>query len=363
VQIGEDLQALSQGGEDHLRLIIDTIPAMAWSLTPEGVVDFVNQRWLDYTGLSREQAIEGPTRTMHPQDVPAAIEKWLEHKAAGTAFEDELRLRRADGEYRWFLIRTVPLRDKQGSIIKWYGTSTDIEDHKRASDALRESGVQLQALTRRLVELQESERKDLARELHDRVGQTLTALNINLAILADGLSRDDAGMRSRVQDSAALVKAAMQTIGNVASDLHPPMLDEYGLRPALGWYAEQFSARTGIAVSVRADPPEARAAADVEIALFRIAQEALNNVAKHAGAKTVVIALECPGADYVMSVRDDGVGFGAVEGPSEPHPKLGMVTMRERAQAVGGRLRMEALPGRGTLLTVTVPKSSGLAAP
>jgi PAS domain S-box-containing protein len=123
--------------EDRLRLVIDTIPAMAWSVLPDGTVDFLNQRWLDYTGLSLEQYLEAPTRPIHPEDVSRVLEKWVANKAIGEGYEDEMRLRRADGEYRWFLIRTVPLRDEQGNIVNWYGTSTDIEDRKRAEDTLR----------------------------------------------------------------------------------------------------------------------------------------------------------------------------------------------------------------------------------
>ena len=118
--------------DEVLRLVIDTIPTMAWTVRPDGAVDFVNQRWLDYTGLSFEEEIEEPTRAVHPEDLQRVMEKWLAHMAAGESFEDEMRLRQADGEYRWFLIRTVPLRDEQKNIVKWYGTSIDIEDRKRA---------------------------------------------------------------------------------------------------------------------------------------------------------------------------------------------------------------------------------------
>src|ERR1700688_2751461 len=133
--------------EDGLRIVIDTIPARAWSVLPDGALDFVNQRWLEYTGLSLEEAIDEPTRTMHPDDLPRAMQKWSVDMAAGDPYEDEMRLRRADGEYRWFLVRTVPLRDEQGNIVKWYGTSTDIEDRKRAEDALRDAASQLEALS------------------------------------------------------------------------------------------------------------------------------------------------------------------------------------------------------------------------
>ena len=123
--------------EDRIRLIIDTIPTMAWSLRPDGVLDFLNQRWLDYTGLSLQEAIEEPTRTVHPEDLPRVMEKWLAVKDTSEAYEDEMRLRRADGEYRWFLIRIAPLLDEQGNLLKRYGVSIDIEDRKRAEDSLQ----------------------------------------------------------------------------------------------------------------------------------------------------------------------------------------------------------------------------------
>ena len=123
--------------EDRLRLVIDTIPAMAWSVLPDGAVDFLNQRWLDYAGVSLEKYLEAPMSVIHPDDTPRVLQKWRAAMAAGEPYEDEMRLRRADGQYRWFLVRTVPLRDEQGSIVKWYGTSTDIEERKQAEDTLR----------------------------------------------------------------------------------------------------------------------------------------------------------------------------------------------------------------------------------
>src|SRR5882762_8007976 len=138
-RMAEKIQALTRQKEDHLRLVIDTIPTIAWSVGPDGTVDFVNQRWLEYTGLSSEEALDEAIHTVHPEDLPRVMEKWSVDMVAGEPYEGEMRLRRADGEYRWFLNRTVPLRDAQGKIAKWYGTATDIEDRKQAENALRES--------------------------------------------------------------------------------------------------------------------------------------------------------------------------------------------------------------------------------
>jgi PAS domain S-box-containing protein len=146
-----------QRSEDRLRLVIDTIPTMVWSVLPDGAIDLVNQRWLDYTGFSFEKALKEGNHIVHPDDLPGILEKWSVDKAAGNPCEYELRLRRADGEYRWFLVRTVPLRDRQGNIVKWYGTSFDIEDRKRAEDTLRRNQAFFVAEAQRIGRLLETQ--------------------------------------------------------------------------------------------------------------------------------------------------------------------------------------------------------------
>src|SRR5258706_4645948 len=133
--------------EERFRQIINTVPTMVWSLRSDGVLDFINQPWLDYTGLTFEEALQQQTDVMHPDDLERALDTWRKDFEAGRASEDEMRLRRAGGEYRWFLIRTVPLRDETGNIAHWYGTSTDIEDRKRAEDNLKVTSEQLRALS------------------------------------------------------------------------------------------------------------------------------------------------------------------------------------------------------------------------
>jgi two-component system sensor histidine kinase UhpB len=224
------------------------------------------------------------------------------------------------------------------------------------TSALRDAASELEALSRRLVELQEFERKELARELHDRVGQSLTALNINLNIIGSALpSQASDELRARLADSEALLESTTAVIGNVMAELHPPMLDDQGLMLALEWYARQFSARTGISVTVRGLDSSQRPAPKMEIALFRIAQEALNNVAKHAEAGQVEITLSRVDREYVMTVQDDGIGFDAAEERAGRRPALGMITMRERSLAVGGRLEVRTLARGGARVTVRVP--------
>src|SRR5467141_5279295 len=139
-----DLYATLQSSEDRLRRVIDTIPAHVWSTRPDGSVDFINQRWLESTGLSVQDALGWDwASVVHPEDLARFVAEWRAALAAGEPMESEARLRRADGDYRWWLIRNVPLRDELGNVIKWYGTSIDIEDRKRAEEALRQAQTDL----------------------------------------------------------------------------------------------------------------------------------------------------------------------------------------------------------------------------
>jgi PAS domain S-box-containing protein len=144
-----DLYAVLQSSEDRLRLVIDTIPAQVWSTAPDGSVDFINRRWLESTGLSAETTVGWNwSSAVHPDDLTKFVDALHRALAAGEPMESEARLRQADGKYRWFLIRNVPLRDELGNIVNWYGTSIDIEDRKQAEDALRQAQADLAHVNR-----------------------------------------------------------------------------------------------------------------------------------------------------------------------------------------------------------------------
>jgi PAS domain S-box-containing protein len=293
---------------------------------------------------------------VHPDDRARVLRANAEARSSGKPFEVEYRIKTRGGQLKHIREVGYVRKDARGDISGLFGTAQDITEHKFAENALRDSGVQLHALSRRLVTLQEFERRELARELHDRVGQNLTALNINLTILRTTLpSQASVELRDRLADSETLIELTTEAIRHVLTELRPPMLDDQGLLPALDWYAREISARTGVAVAVRNLESAERPTPEVEIALFRIAQEALNNVVKHAQASRVEIAFGRFGSEYVMSVQDDGVGFDATEEREAQHAGLGIVTMRERSQAIGGGFEVQTLPGSGTRLTVRVP--------
>ena len=305
-------------------------------------------------GVERERftpSLEGYLERVHPDDREQARATVARALTDGRGFIFDERIVRPDGELRYLRSRGEVLRDDQGRSLKVLGACLDITEQKNSEAALRAAADNLQALTRRLVEAEEAERRRIARELHDRVGQNLSALNINLdlALGAAGASP----LRRRIEDSVSLVDATLQSIESVMAELRPPLLDEYGLGAALGWYAEEFSRRTGIAVALR-DGKDAAAGLRPEaaVALFRIAQEALNNVAKHAGARQVRIEVAGEVEEIVIRVADDGAGFDPAA--AARGKRWGMKTMRERAEAAGGRLEVDSAPGEGTVVRASV---------
>jgi signal transduction histidine kinase len=190
------------------------------------------------------------------------------------------------------------------------------------------------------------------------VGQSLTALGINLNIVQTQMPKEATDLvRSRLDDSLALVEQTTERIRDVMADLRPPVLDDYGLIAALHWYGEQFASRTGIAVDVRGEELNPRLSAEVETVLFRIAQEALTNVTKHAQATKVMMAAKVDDETVRLVVADDGVGFDPTRlSESGERWGWGLLNMTERAEAAGGRCRIESAPTQGTRITVEVPR-------
>jgi two-component system sensor histidine kinase UhpB len=226
----------------------------------------------------------------------------------------------------------------------------EIAERSRMETALRKSEKQLRALAARIQEVQETERKHLAQELHDRVGQSLSALNLNLNIITSQLSNEsNTNIGGRLQDSMSLVEETTVHIRDVMAELHPPVLDDYGLLAALRWYCERFSDRTEIDVDVRGEEPSPRLSLIVESIFFRIAQEALNNVSKHAEASLATVMLEDADDHLRMIVEDNGRGFNFTAlHRSKDLPGWGLTTMKERAAVLGGSVRIESEKGKGT---------------
>ena len=259
----------------------------------------------------------------------------------------ELELRPAGAAPRWVHVLLQP----SGRRVR--GTIMDVSERKHALDAQRAQASQIRELLRRLVSVQEAERRRFSANLHDLVGQSLSVIGLGLETIRSMLpGAASPGAEAAIRDMRQVVSETVGAVREVMSDLRPPLLDDYGLAAALEWYAQQLGARIGLRVAVEGGKLEPRPKPEVEMALFRIAQEALTNVAKHAGASSARVALSCAAGKLVLVVEDDGRGINSTRAANDPAgPGWGMAVMRERAGAVGGAMRVES-PQQGTRIVV-----------
>lgn len=286
----------------------------------------------------------------HPEDRnnDVALHREL---AAGERdhYQIEKRFLRADGVVIWGIVTSSLLKEEDGQTLNFVAQIEDITDRRHLELEREEHADNMARLSRRLVEVQEEERRRLAATVHDLVSPNLAAVKINLGMVESLLSDETAEARARLEDTQALLTDTVSSIRGLTTDLRPVVLDFAGLWPAVDSYAQQFSARTGIAVTLSGEA-QARLPADQESLLFRIVQEAMTNCAKHAQAQNISIELHHDAAHARLSISDDGKGFEP--DPARPPSGLGLLTMRERAEFAGGSFSLESQPGRGTRISV-----------
>lgn len=271
----------------------------------------------------------------------------------------EYRFRVADGSYRWMHDELRLVRDETGKVTEIIGYWADVSRRKLAESLLTQSAADVKVAYRKLAEAQEQERRALARELHDQVGQNLTALNLNLNRLNGELASSlTSAPRERVSDSLALVEDTAQRIRDVMSNLRPPMLDDYGLFATLRWWVYESATRSGISIELTGAEAKPRLPIKQESTLFRVAQEALLNAIKHSGAKRISVTFEAVPGGVRLAISDDGRGLPDAAGIETAGPTWGILSMRERAESIGGSLRVESAgPGTGTRIVVEVVRA------
>ena len=352
----------------QLDAVIKTAPDTIFSCDPDGSRDYTSDRFFAYTGGARSSAsASGWLQYVHPDDVAATSAAWTEAVASGENYEAEYRLRGAQGEYRWFRARAMPIRDDEGAIIKWYGSCSDIQASKIVEQTIRDNAAQLEQLvdertsalrllSGRLMRVQDDERRRLARELHDGLGQDLTAAKMFLDSLIQR-SPGDPEMQNAAE-AARLVERTISSVRSMAHLLHPHLMDEVGLLSALRWYVDGMTKRTGITASLSVSPREfPRLLPEMEIAIFRIVQEALTNVYRHSRATSALVDLVREDSHLLIRIQDDGKGIEEPTAALRPSGiGIGIDAMRQRVKEFGGELRLSnSKPG--TLVEVTMPQN------
>lgn len=285
-------------------------------------------------------------------------ESWAVHNEGvtriletGEPYELEMEFIREDGSHGWLLANAQVIHDDQGAIAKLQGTAQDITERKHIQSELLASRNSLRDMVAHHETACEEERKHLAREVHDELGQLLTALRLDMALLGQQVT-ENTKAQALVEDMRQLVDKMSKVARGVVTTLRPAALDA-GLLPALEWLAQDFSQRTGIQCQLngpRRDPTMRDTLASV---IFRIAQESLTNVARHAGATQVLMTLSQSEHRLTLTVQDNGCGFDMAA--RRPEAGFGLLSMTERAMSLGGQTRIESTPGSGTSITIEVP--------
>ncbi len=326
-------------------------------LDSEGKHLSVNRAYADVLGYHSEDLIARSwTQTVHPEDIQkanAACQRMLREESV----ELEVRAIRNDGSVFWNQLMMVKAADQEGQWIGHFCFIKDISERKHAEESLRQSAHRLQVLSRRVLEVQEQERKHLARELHDEIGQILSTISVTLHTNMEFCSCNS---RTRLEDGVRIVDQAIHQVHNLSLDLRPSMLDDLGLVATIRWHASRQSETGHFTVSFFVESSGERLPADLETACYRVVQEALTNVVRHAHARQVWIEFRQRESDVQLVVRDDGVGFNrdAVQREAARGLSFGVLGMQERVALLGGQMEITSTPGHGTSIQVVFPLTS-----
>ncbi len=313
-------------------------------------------------------------RFVHPDDMPVVgveIRKALETTDPHYSSQLEHRIIYADGATGYITVRIFIVRDDQGRTIKTYGVNQDITERKlaeqaskRAEEQLKSSREQLRALAAHLHRVREEERKRLAREFHDQLGQTLTALKMDLTMLQRQVADKEkelsrTAVNVEIQAMQQIADHAVASIREIMAELRPELLDQLGILPALEFEAESFQGKSGIPCIFTSLIDEIQLDQEKSIALFRIFQEALTNVARHAKATSVRANIRMEGKNLLLEIKDNGVGISP--GVEDAKDSFGIIGMRERALVFGGMFEIRGAKGEGTTIVLRLPLEETLA--
>jgi PAS domain S-box-containing protein len=343
-------EAALRESEERLTLAFAGAQEGVWDWNLETGAVVYSPRWkqmLGYADDEIEPHVSAWERLLHPDD-RALADQLNERIARGDpTYEGEFRLRHKDGHYVNVLSRGYPVRREPGGpVLRIVGTHFDLTERQRA-----EAERARTEMLARLIFAQEDERRRIAREMHDQFGEQLTTLSLRIGALKEAC-RDRPELREQVDALEAVAQQLDRDVDQLVWALRPTALDDLGLRAALANYVQDWSARVGIAARLHTSGlMDERLPSEAETALYRIAQEALTNVARHSRARNVEVILERRPDCVLLVIEDDGVGFDAGEAGTSKQG-FGLLGMQERAVLVGATLELESYAGRGTTILV-----------
>ncbi|MBW1768140.1 MAG: PAS domain S-box protein [Deltaproteobacteria bacterium] len=343
--------------EKKYRLMNENIPVAVYSALPDEFSTnlFISGRIEELTGYSAKEFSEEPklfANIIHPKDKKYLRETIEECSKSPKDFDVEYRIITKENNIKWIRNKANPVVENK-RIVQFDGFMEDITEKKNAENELRESREQLRNLSRYLQSSMENERTRIAREIHDDLGQYLTALKMDLSWFKKRLPKDQAPLQEKEKSMQKTVNTAIESIERIISNLRPGPLDDLGLTAAIEWLIGYFQNQTGIKGRYRFDQEEYMLDGERSIAIYRILQESLTNIARHSNATEVDIELYEDDGSIVLKVTDNGTG---ILKSKALHPEsFGLMGMRERAYLFQGDIKIEGIPDKGTTITASIP--------
>lgn len=339
------------------RALLDNIPDMAWLKDRESRYLAVSAAYLAVLGVPEGEVIGRTPDEIWAPDVAAV---YLRTDRAVLRSGKRRRYEEARpgpaGELRWYDTIKSPIRDEAGRIVGTVGISRDITERKAAEAELIESRAQLRELSGAEQKAREGERARIARELHDELGQTLTAIKMELVWLKDRIPPSPEPLAARFERLIGIVDQSVVDLRRIATELRPLILDELGLPAAIEWLTQSVSERSALPIALAFDRTDEAYDPEVATAAFRIVQEALTNVVRHGGATQAAVRARRAEGVLSIEISDDGRG---VDPSATARGRLGLAGMRERARLAGGSVEIDGAPGRGTTVTLRLPLAGG----
>ena len=337
-------------GADHIyRVFVEQMNEGAAVLSSDHILLHCNGRFASMLGTAMEQVIGASMLSLVRPGDHARLGALL-RRAALKPCRGEIDLQSHEGARMPVRLSLNPL--EQGETQAICLIASDLSEVKNAEQDLRDSSQQLRNLAARLVKIREEERTRIAREIHDELGQSLTAVKMDLAWLSGRLPPGNEQMRTRIFTTMRLADDLIKAVRRISTDLRPGILD-LGLAAAVEWQARDFQLRTGIPCQLQLPPQELVVAPNIATALFRIFQETLTNITRHANATSVEVCMETQGEGMVLRIHDNGQGFDDTNPALSK--SLGLLGMRERAVMLGGQVNVSSTPGQGTSVTAWIP--------
>ncbi len=396
-------QALRES-EARFRTLADNIPQLAWMADQSGHIFWLNQRWVEYTGTGlAEMEGSGWRKLPHPAHAERVIKRLERCFETGETWEDTFPLLASDGTYRWFLCRATPILDVDGSVLRWFGTSTDVTEHLETQEALRQTNErleervrertaeltktvdelqqeilqrleaeqrlqaayeqlnvragQLRALTAQLAVTEQKERRRLAKVLHDHLQQLLVGAKLRIALLG---RTGDAQIQTAASEIEDLLTESIRASRSLTAELSPPILHEQGLQAGLEWLTGWMRETHGLTVTLKKPDTFPRLSPEITLLVFEAVRELLFNVVKHAGVQSATVTVrEVDGNLLEVAVSDRGPGFEPArkKAASETGGGFGLFSIRERMNLIDGNAVISTSAGKGTLVLLTIPLS------